>query len=1501
MILGSAIVTLGFLIALPASAQEAGENVNVLPVVPKSLYPEDWFLRGDGYLQRQVEPTIAASTRNPDHLLAFFNDYRAVDVEYDPFIGEQFQTAALALDTTNLMMAGLLALPQIESFETPPYAATAEAWVGMSRSYDGGLTWSGGFLPGAPFDTSDASLASPVHGLEAATDPVLAPAPCGNFYLVFMAFTRGGQSKLAVARYQDLNNDEGGDTIRYHGTTVLEVGNNAEFGYFLDKPDIEVDVWREPTADECAHRVYWSYSTFNGLDKEGKFQSKINFAYSTDLGQSFTKQKLNPPYNQNQGSALAVDPADGTVYMTWRHFFSPDAILITKSTNYGVKWGKPVMLTVDLPMAAFDQPTISTVFNDSTKLAFRSNGFPTAAVNGEGTVFVAWQERVDGSGIPDPNGSPRIVLMRSDDQGATWKGLGDNDERVPVDNETLDKPYNAGVGGAWQSTSRGPQVQPKLSFGGGRLMLAYYESRGLIGPDLGTDKETVLPADVATVIDKSYITGYDRVMDFRAALLEPYGSADVKAGELIGTSSIQVSRYPIRADADLTDEGGGQDLTDVSFTYEPCDSISPSEFSPPCARQVNRVNLPTSAAGTSPFIGDYPDLVPMVQFVKDGTQWRWATGAADVPYRGFHAIFTDNRHIVPPWDGDDLEYLRYSNYGPPGIDGACTNSGSRNSDVLTSRITADVVVSTPTTYKEIGSASRSFPFSVNNRSPEERYYYLAIAAGPDFGPASFSPVDDSVTEGFVKIFPYSSVSQVLYPTSAASLEDVFQVRVYGAACTVDLATGAPDPNSCTPCDQPEVCLVGTVTFNADRSVEYGLLNLEPDDEEYQNPFVLNPFVLNQTSANSSPSNPFVLNPFVLNPFVLNPFVLNSSPSDEGTLKSDAADPQPAYEIIDTTWVVQPDELNNNTASTQLPVINVDNAEQYVGNYAFQLIVHKSSSHGGYDDACEAYEIQQDQILSNVYQDPFVLNPFVLNPFVLNPFVLNESTENPFVLNPFVLNPFVLNSTFTMAPPDDATTTSELVAKAAQLDDGTVKAPRAPNEVKLTLRAYRLKPICNTQEAAESDEPSNCIDPEYELLYDPRQDPPSAAVGSLTCVQRELAADAEYETIAAQSAAVAEKCFDYFAPDLVPSGVDENIVLTAELGGSVTFPDDSDGGWYLQNQGTAPATAENVELRHGFYLSLDGEVDESDVLLWTETSGLAPVTIDVTLEGEMGGFFDASEIPIPTDEGIEPGDYTLILYVDDLEEVSEIDEINNKVRVKVPITISEPNEPPMATDDTYSTDEDTPLVIFAPGVLANDTDADGDVLTAQWVSGSGPANGALTLNPDGSFTYSPNPNFNGTDSFTYTASDGEYADIATVTITVLPVADYVFDGFLSPWTEDPPYSANAGSAIPLKWRYLDPSTRAVVESSDFHPAIQSTFYEKTDSDCPAYVEGEGETKTITTDPDDPGSSNLRYDASSKEWQINWATPYAPGCYYLRVFVLPGGFGTEVSRPLLIILK
>jgi len=111
--------------------------------------------------------------------------------------------------------------------------------------------------------------------------------------------------------------------------------------------------------------------------------------------------------------------------------------------------------------------------------------------------------------------------------------------------------------------------------------------------------------------------------------------------------------------------------------------------------------------------------------------------------------------------------------------------------------------------------------------------------------------------------------------------------------------------------------------------------------------------------------------------------------------------------------------------------------------------------------------------------------------------------------------------------------------------------------------------------------------------------------------------------------------------------------------------------------------------------------------------------------------------------------------------------NNSVDVPVTLTVE---VPATAVDDAYAMDEDMVLTVDAAnGVLANDTEPEGDPLTAVLVEG--PLHGQLALAADGSFVYTPDADYFGTDTFTYVANDGTVdSNIATVTITIADVAE-----------------------------------------------------------------------------------------------------------------------------------
>jgi hypothetical protein len=113
-----------------------------------------------------------------------------------------------------------------------------------------------------------------------------------------------------------------------------------------------------------------------------------------------------------------------------------------------------------------------------------------------------------------------------------------------------------------------------------------------------------------------------------------------------------------------------------------------------------------------------------------------------------------------------------------------------------------------------------------------------------------------------------------------------------------------------------------------------------------------------------------------------------------------------------------------------------------------------------------------------------------------------------------------------------------------------------------------------------------------------------------------------------------------------------------------------------------------------------------------------------------------------------------------------DPVTAATTATVTITVEAVNDAPVAGDDDATTWEDTAVTI---DVLGNDSDVDGDSLTVE--SATGATNGSVTIAGDGSVTYTPDLDFHGTDSFTYTVDDASAEPtVATVNVTVEPVSD-----------------------------------------------------------------------------------------------------------------------------------
>jgi hypothetical protein len=992
------VLLLACLIATPhrVEGQVAGDNVNM---VSGTEWPG-----GDPFLQRQNEPSIAVSSRNPQHLLAGANDYRTVD------------------------------LPGLPG----DVVATGDAWLGVFKSFDGGATWQSTLLPGYPQDVSPEGLASPLTGT-AGADPVVRAGTHGLFYYLGITFDRDmNESQIFVARFIDLNNKENGDIslgsdpMQYTGEFVANTGTS---GQFMDKPWMlvgrpnsgsqMVTIPSDPPQTVPCGPVFVGFAKFTGSNS-----SKVEITRSDDCGETFNHpKKVSQNNTLNQGVAGAIDPVTGDVYVAWRRFQTSsdtNAIMFSKSTNNGQSYSQNAEVAQIVP---FDQGISAT--------SFRTQSLPTMAISvdggGQSRVHLAWAER----GVP--GGDARIVMTTSGDGGNTWS------TPTPVD----DSPIVDDFGNEF---TQGHQLMPAMTFSAGKLLVLYYESRldhtiGLFHPNdpfvadsqgrfyrERRDPRGELPANPGLVftpfLDDFGLTLRRHTIDLRVSQTDP--------GPSPSFTSAMVSRYPFGTRGD--ELGTVESLPQL---------------------QVNPPNFPLFSQGQLAFIGDYIDIQGLAFLPPESPEGEWQYNLAASSGAVHHATWTSNQDVRPPPDGDWTSYTPVGGGGPSLFNPAVNSppcipgrEGMRNQNIYTSRISQGLLVSSPQNAKPLSETlTRAFVVTAQNFTEDDRAFRLTIANQPVDGKASWlqihGPTDpDPLTELDLEIGSISGVARTIFATSSNPTE---RIRVDVTEITALGGTIVPDG------------LSGSVVFNSDPTAP-ALTNpdgvTDPSQDisivEIYAPNVTNPNVTNPNVTNPNVTNPNVTNPNVTNPNVTNPNVTNPDVADPNVTNPNVTNPNVTNPNVTNPNVTNPNVTNTAVSDATYTVTNEGNTStsfrvKLVGDEPdadVQLIVSKTVTNPiGLN--CELLQEQNSVVLANirnpVFEDASSFDPNIPDPSLSNATFALRPGETALVtlrgeIDTVVMQGVVASSVPVIIPHPSGNAAAPLLITTDSLPDASLGVP-----------------------------------------------------------------------------------------------------------------------------------------------------------------------------------------------------------------------------------------------------------------------------------------------------------------------------------------------------------------------------------------------------------------------------------------------------------------------------
>lgn len=782
-------------------AQEPGQNVNM---VSGTVWPY-----GDPFLERQDEPSLAVSTRNPLHLLAGANDYRTVDLN----------------------------LPELDVGEGTLATPTGEPWVGEYISLDGGARWQSTLLPGYPQDTSPQGISSPLHAFTTAADPVIASGTNGMFYYGGIAFNRGTSlGTVFVARFIDLNNKENGAIaqnsfpIRYINTVPLAFGTNTP-NDFLDKPWIATDIPRGNSTCSLsvtqsdgsvvqqtipAGNVYVAYANV-ATSSSGVQTSTIYFTRSTNCGSSWsTPIAISKGYAISQGATIQIDPETGIVYVAWRVIHNTptakDGIAIAASINGGASF-LPAITAVSLSPYNANTPTAPAFFDqNTTSESFRTTAYPAMAVGDSGIsllpgpLYLAWSQRGEG-----PNGEARIMMLAVPGNGGLTVNGFQPPTPFPIDNGAVTND----LGGTFPQLTAGHQVMPMMTFNQGHLMVVYYDLR----------QDHTIGEFTPSVVDGLFTPDANGNFFEESRYQVEESPTSAYSPYFIDDAGLTVRRHTIDLVlAQANAAGYGVPTFDyvrvTHYDFGLFEGETSGETAPFHQLKFDPPNLPMFELGTAAFMGDYIGITgqPYV-LVPCGSSQCWTFNnpsppgvagtklAAPKPAPTSavnYATWTSNQDVIPPWNGVWDAYTPIASgqsvYNPTQTVAPCQwgEEGDRNQNVYMSRISQGLLVSSPQVSKPLSpTIERGFVILLQNatsgRSTSSgfvNYFRITIANQPVNGFASFaqfvppSPVPKPpfpttnngiafpLTSVDVAIAPHTGVARTIFAVSSSATASI---------------------------------------------------------------------------------------------------------------------------------------------------------------------------------------------------------------------------------------------------------------------------------------------------------------------------------------------------------------------------------------------------------------------------------------------------------------------------------------------------------------------------------------------------------------------------------------------------------------------------------------------------------------------------------------------------------------------------------------------------------